>query len=69
MDDLYEEVLQQWNKAKQRCMTFQGRQSLLMEIQQYILNKTDQPFVVYGNSGEQAHNENHGIDLIKELAL
>ena len=51
-DELYEEVVQHWNKAKTRCQQFYGRDDILSVVRNYIGDKTNQPLVIYGSSGQ-----------------
>ena len=52
MDELHDEVIQHWNKAKERCKQFQGRENILAVIKNYIMDKTNQPLVIHGASGK-----------------
>lgn len=51
VDELYSEVVQHLNMAKDRCASFKGRKGILNEIKQYVLGMTDKPLVLHGASG------------------
>ncbi|XP_067664530.1 NACHT and WD repeat domain-containing protein 2-like [Haliotis asinina] len=50
-DDLYNEVVQHWTIARNRCKTFVGRAPMLQNIRGYLEAQTDQALVVHGESG------------------
>ncbi|XP_046361543.2 NACHT and WD repeat domain-containing protein 2-like [Haliotis rufescens] len=50
-DDLYNEVVQHWTIARNRCQTFVGRAPMIQSIRGYLEAQTDQALVVHGESG------------------
>ncbi|KAL4221581.1 NACHT and WD repeat domain-containing protein 2 [Mactra antiquata] len=50
-DELYIEVLQHSNMANERCKMFYGREDTLRQISYYYQQQTEEPLVLYGQSG------------------
>ena len=50
-DEVYEDALHHWTITKELCENFMGRDSILEKIENYILNITEEPLVLYGKSG------------------
>lgn len=50
-DIIYTETLQHMHACQQFCRMFQGREEVVERVHQYVIGKSDQPFVMYGESG------------------
>lgn len=48
---VYVETLQHLHACQMFCKVFQGREETVERIHQYIVEDTDRPFVLYGESG------------------
>ncbi|XP_060582877.1 NACHT and WD repeat domain-containing protein 2-like [Ruditapes philippinarum] len=51
MDELYIEVLQHLNMARERCSMFYGRENILLDIKCYLSEQCEDPVILYGQSG------------------
>ena len=51
-DKLCVEALQHWSLVAERCAEFYGRERELDEIAMYLMDETDQAFVINGNHGD-----------------
>lgn len=50
-DIIYSETLQHLHACQQFCRMFQGREEVVERVHQYVVGKSDQPFVMFGQSG------------------
>ena len=50
-DPFYEDIVQNWQIARQHCDRFLGRDALLERIRHYVVNETNQALVIHGDPG------------------